>query len=251
MIKGKWLIQKGLLTSGLDPSSVIAKAADFFGDEYTPMVFMTGDGHRNPPFKWTTRGVWCNFFKEIVQINGLCCHVEKYSDSVSKEDVPLGLRAVFNNNKVFGWEPDFYKKLQELMEKCFSFIAVEKISMSDISIITNTMRRIAGLGYLTQEAITALDYWEKAKETKKDPVPMKLLPGYQKFLGKYAGTRAMQLRTEIHKDVGATIQENIDRYAGDMHLITCGDAHITCSDPLYLHVKPPIGTFGVVDEVSK
>jgi hypothetical protein len=103
-------------------------------------------------------------------------------------------------------------------------------------------------GHLQKEADIATEYLMTGMALQVDPVPMHKLGDYDTFLGKFAGTRAMQLRTEIHAIVGATIQANIDRYADHVHLITCGDAHITCEDPLFLHIKPPIGTFGVVDE---
>jgi hypothetical protein len=217
MLKNKWWVKKNLLFSGLDPGDELGRVADHLGDDYTPMLFMTGDGHREPPFGWTTKGVWPEFFRELARMNNICCHVEKYSNAVTQDDVPISLRSVYNNGKVFGWEPDFYKELLPL----------------------------------STEASELEVFYLKGTELKVDPVPMSKLGDYGKYLGKFAGTRAMELRTEIHDVVGATIQKNIDRYSDHLHLITCGDAHLTCKDPLYLHVKPPLGTFGVVDESQK
>jgi hypothetical protein len=58
---------------------------------------------------------------------------------------------------------------------------------------------------------------------------------------------AMSLRTDINNMIGANIQAKIDDYPDHLHLITCGDAHITVN-PLYAFITPPAGCFGVVDE---
>ncbi|MEA2559573.1 MAG: hypothetical protein QOH06_1077 [Acidobacteriota bacterium] len=248
MLKKNWYIKKNILCSGLDPGPALGFIADVFGDEYTPMLFMTGDGHRQPPFSWTTRGVWPDFFRQMAAMNKVCCHVEKYSDDVTKDDIPITLRSVFNNGKAFGWEPDFYKELQQVMEICFKTMSSETVDLDVMGKIANSLNRIAKTAPLRKEADIATEYYLKGLSLNKDPVPMEALPNYDVFLAKFAGTRAMALRTEVHAMVGATIQKNIDRYADHLHLITCGDAHITCIDPLYLHIKPPVGTFGVADE---
>lgn len=250
MLRNKWWISKNLLWSGLDPGGELGPVADLIGDEYTPMLFMTGDGHEDPPFKWTAKGVWPDFFREMARMDNVCCHVEKYSDDVNKDDVPISLRSVFNNGKVFGWEPDFYKGLQQVMEICFKVMSDVTVNLDVMGKIANTINGLTRWVPLQTEAGVATDFYMKGISLNADPVPMSKLPGYDTFLAKFAGTRAMKLRTEIHRFVGANIQRNIDRYPDHLHVITCGDAHITCEDPLYLHVKPPVGTFGVVDENS-
>jgi hypothetical protein len=248
MLMNKWWIKKNLLCSGLDPGSELGRVGDHLGSDYTPTLFMTGDGHREPPFSWTARGVWPDFFREMARINNICCHVEKFSHAVTKDDIPITLRPVFNNGKVFGWEPDFYIELHQVMEICLKTMSAETVSLDVMGKIANSLNRLANTVPLKPEAATATDYYLTGMSLATDPVPMAKLPKYEMFLGKLAGTRAMALRTEIHDIVGATIQRNIDRYPDHLHLITCGDAHMTCKDALYLHIKPPVGTFGVADE---
>ena len=248
MLRNKWWIKKNLLWSGLDPGDELGGVADRIGDEYTPMLFMTGDGHAEPPFKWTAKGVWPDFFREMARLNNICCHVEKFSDAVTKDDIPITLVSVFHNRKVFGWEPDFYRSLHQVMEICLKTMSADTVELGIMGKIANTLNRVADIVPLKAEAAIATEFYLKGMSLKVDPVPMAKLPKYDEFLGKFAGTRAMALRTEIHAIVGDIIQRNIDRYPDHLHLITCGNAHILCHDPLYDHINPPVGTFGVVDE---
>lgn len=252
MKAGNWWIKQGLLTSGDDPTREMATAADQFPDEYTPLVFMTGDGHRSPPFGWTTRGVWPGFFRDIVETNKICCHVETYSDAVTVNSVPANLAAVFRNGKVFGWEPDVYKTIQNVLEDIMDMLPElhmgQAQSKSSIRNITSAMWRVHDMGYLRVEGAQAMQFWDTARAHATDPVPVVSLAGFLNFLTNYNRT-AMQLRTGINNVIGANIQKKINQYPDHMHLITCGDAHII-HNPLQRYITPATGTFGVVDQNS-
>jgi hypothetical protein len=60
-----WWVKKGILTSSTGPGPELSLASEQFPDEYDPMVFMTGDGHRHPPFEWSNRGARKGFFMAL------------------------------------------------------------------------------------------------------------------------------------------------------------------------------------------
>lgn len=245
-----WWVKKGLLASGLDPAPELSAAAEQFPDEYEPMVFMTGDGHRHPPFEWVNRGVWQGFFDKVVAANKMCCHVECFSDEVTAQAVPKSLEGVFLNNKVFGWEPDFYKIIMRTIKTAMALqlqvMQEEDLPMVNIQSLANDLTQIDAIGYLKSECVMANAFVVKAQRTVKLGVvkPENML-GYEPFLKEYKNT-AMALRTGINNVIGANIQRVIKMYPDHMHLITCGDAHII-TDPLQQYIQPPIGTFGIAD----
>lgn len=256
-----WIATQGLLTSGNDPTPELTQAGDAFPDEYLPMVYMTGDGHRDPPFNWTNNGIWGTFWTDIVQQNKICCHVETYANRVTAQSVPLNLRPVQLNGKVFGWEPEFYKIVQDVMEELPILILKDCLSLNDIHYITREMFRISNLGYLGAEGNEAMEFFDRARVLARMgrmlPCPtdepilktgLFSLQGhdFNTFLRNYL-TRTYWLRTAINNVIGANIQRVINLYPDHVHLITCGDAHIT-NNPLYNFVRPPLGTFGTADQ---
>lgn len=245
-----WWVQQGLLTTVLDPTGELSDVTDrFFPDEYVPMVFMTGDGHRHPPFRWTERGIWPGIFGEVVHDNKLCCHVETYADAVRVDSVPAGLAPVFHNGKVFGWEPEVFKVIEKILEAIpsvmFGFRDKEPQALSDVHYLTKEMWVVHGHGYLRAEGLRAMQFWDRVRRTRGDMVGADSLPGFAAFLNDYSRS-AMALRTGANDVMGAIIQRKIDQYPDHMHLITCGDAHIT-ENPLYRYIRPPVGCFGIAD----
>ena len=58
-VRNWWILETGFLASESDPSPTLGKIADLnFPDEYSPSIFLTGDGHRSPPFQWVTKNDW-------------------------------------------------------------------------------------------------------------------------------------------------------------------------------------------------
>ncbi len=249
-----------MLTTSVDPTKDLKLAADQFADDYVPMVFMTGDGHREPPFKWATFGPWADFFREIVDDNNICCHVEKYSDAVAPGCVPEAFAKVFRNGKVFGWEPEVFKVIQSIIQKIWGLrshlLSEGSLKKSDIEGVTQQMLRVSREGYLDGEGAIAKFLGDKARNSKSDPVPATEIPEFDDLLRIY-NHNAMALRTKIHNRVGETIQRRIDEYPDHFHLITCGDAHMIITEddgvnypPLYSYVRPPTGCFGVADQMK-
>jgi hypothetical protein len=246
-----WWVKPNLLTSGIDPTKELSMAAEQFPDEFTPMVYMSGDGHRKPPFQWSTRGVWPGFFKQFIDMNKICCHVETFSDEVQATSVPKLFEPVFHNHKVFGWEPEVFKltiKIIPLIWEMRSEIAQgEGLAKSKIDDIAKEMGRVRNLGYLLAEGTEATRQRDQFYAMKNiDPIPTKALPLFSHFLSEY-NRAAMQLRTVANDEIGSNIQRIIKQFPDHLHMITCGDAHIL-ENPLYLYIQPPLGCFGVADE---
>jgi hypothetical protein len=244
-----WWVKKGLLTSGADPAPELSVASDQFPDEYVPMVFMTGDGHRHPPFEWSNRGVWKGFFAKLVEDNKICCHVETFADDVKVDSVPKHLEAAFYNQKVFGWEPEFYKIIQRTIETAINLLLQmtqgESMALTDINALARDLGQVQQLGYLADESRMAQAFALKAARAKAATVTPDQMGGYDVFLKEYKNV-GMSLRTGINDVIGANIQRVIKRYPDHMHFITCGDAHII-TNPLQRYIEPPIGTFGIAD----
>jgi len=256
-----WWVKKKLLTSGLDPGAELALASELFPDEYAPAVFMTGDGHRNPPFEWTNRGVWTGFFDGIVADNKLCCHVEEYADAVSADAVPRHLQQVFMNRKVFGWEPECFKAVEQILKSVNSLLPFamdkgETMAMSDIEALVkhlDAFRNSPDAGRHLVDELTMARQFLLLKAVKnvqvKSGAPVVAaarMLGFDALLQQCKDI-SMQLRTVMNDAIGRNIKAVIDRYPDHMHLITCGDAHVT-TNPLYGYIEPPIGTFGIADE---
>lgn len=255
-----WWVKPKLLTSGLDPAPELSLASVLFPDEYAPMLFMTGDGHRNPPFECTNRGVWAGFFDQVVAHNKVCCHVEVYADAVTAEAVPRHLQPVFTNRKVFGWEPECFKDIEIILEcvNALRPLAHDDQEVMPISWIRtlvdhlDAFRRSPDAGsHLQNEKINARHYLDKALKNVQvrnavNVVASSRMGGFAVLLG-ICNTTAMQLRTVLNDAMGRNIQAVVDRYPDHMHLITCGDAHVT-TNPLYAYIEPPLGVFGIADE---
>jgi hypothetical protein len=255
---GEWWVEKGVLTTSVDPTRDLEYAGEQFPDEYVPTVFMTGDGHREPPFAWTARHPWDDFFRNLVKENLICCHVEKFADAVTQDCVPVAFAPVYRNGKVFGWEPDVFKRIRDIIQRIWTLRSQLQmngsLSKSDIAGITGRMVVVGREGYLDGEAAIAEHLGQRARTSQSDPVPSREVPELDDLFKIY-NQNAMALRTKVHNVVGKTIQRRMDAYPGHFHLITCGDAHmINTTDgglvypPLYTFVNPPTGTFGIADE---
>lgn len=253
---GKWWVEQHLLTSGQDATQTLGRVADMFGDEYIPMLFMTGDGHREPPFQWTTRGLWGRFFTEVVQMNKVCCHVELFSDGVTINSVPNNLAQVYRNGKVFGWEPDIYRVILSILDDVLTMVGDDQFSFArnkaGIKDILGRMNEVGNAGLLAQHAVMGASLYanfQLGTANDDDALLDQTITAFKAFLMQYQRD-AMRLRTGINDLIGANIQAKIDQYPDHIHLITCGDAHIT-TNPLYNFIAPPPGFFGVADQNQK
>ena len=237
------------MTSGGDPTKVLARIADHFGDDYYPVAFMTGDGHGHPPFKWATMGDWKTFFEKIVAENMVCLHVEEFPADVRSDSVPALFKSVYTAGKVYGWEPAFYQLIREVMELLQPLLASalsdEKLPSARLIQLLSRMIIVGKEGHLKEQANLAEKYQKVLFEMDSETIDPKYVDGLTDFLSGY-NRASFQLRTDINDEIGAIIQSNMNRHPDDFHLITCGDAHIL-HNPLYKYVHPKTGAFGVVD----
>jgi hypothetical protein len=251
---GDWWVSRGVLTSGDDPSGELAGAAEQFGDDYTPMVFMTGDGHRTPAFQWATRGCFTGFFDEAIDDNKVCCYVETFSDSVKADQVPVSFQRVHGNHKVFGWEPAVFRNIQGIIEWIVEWIPKihddQTPDVQEIHYISREMYLVHNNGYLRLQGDRAMQYRDIVRARKGFPSDQVLLKQFLQFIKDYQRAAiALRVDPAVHRVVGRTIQQRIDQYPDHVHLITCGDAHVKdLANPLYNFITPPPGVFGVADE---
>jgi hypothetical protein len=265
-----WWIEKGLL---MNPARAeeLAEAADHFPDDYTPMIFLTGDAHRDPPFRWAATGVWADFFRPLIEADKVVCHVEQYPQDVNAHSVPALFASVFERGKVFGWEHAVFPILESAMGLYMQNLELfpNRIPPSLVDRILGDMSKVAKMGYLTNENAQLVKFAGSlvVKESTLGKVRNLLASlaspasstssSSPQFLAPEAGRQlkelcvaytrsAMTLRTGIHRDIAPAIQRLIHTYSDHIHLITCGDAHLVVN-PLYQYIEPPIGYFGVVD----
>ncbi|WP_085707454.1 hypothetical protein [Pseudomonas sp. B35(2017)] len=254
-----WWIDEGVLMSD-ERATDLEAAAGHFPDEYDPMIFLTGDAHREPPFQWAAQGVWANFFAPLIEDNKIVCHVEQYPRAVTRDSVPPLFGPVFDHGKVFGWEHAVFPILENLMKNYYNraqdFPA--NITVGFVRGALGDSAKVAQMGFLKTEHQAFVDFAKPYVEEKtglkaifsSTPSSTTRLSATDgaKFKELYSAyVRAgMELRTGIHPYIAPAIQRLIDTYRDHIHLITCGDAHLLVN-PLYQYLHPPEGCFGIVD----
>ena len=85
------------------------------GTTLTPMprFFMTGDGHRQPPFGWTNACKQLRaHFMTLIASKMLCAHVEEHAEQVEGTSVPNWLAVLYDQRRIFGWELTIYRDLR-------------------------------------------------------------------------------------------------------------------------------------------
>jgi hypothetical protein len=249
---GKWWVSRGVLASGNDPTVELGGAAEQFGDEYAPMLFMSGDGHRTPGFLWATRGCWEHFFDDAINANKVCCYVETFSDRVTADMVPASFQAVYGNHKVFGWELGVFRNVQRVIDWILEWIPKMhedvKPDLNDIQYVTREMYIIYNSGYLRAEGVRAMK-WRDVVRADNGFRSDELLQLFLKWVKDYQrATIRLRVDPAVHRAVGGIIQRQIDQFSDHFHFISCGDAHVNdVHNPLYKFITPPPGIFGVAD----
>ncbi len=238
----------------------LAVASMFKGDTTIPRFFMTGDGHRSPPFAWTMA---CDtlklHFQNLMLTDQLCAHVEQQQSDVRPGSVPGPLQLLYQQQRIFGWELDIYKDLLKVMELCLdvasrvSYEAPPKV-LNDVVAVDKEIIRVHALLWkignpiaLRNAAAQSLNYRQYYENVCKAKAPRNLGTErlYSQFLMGYQNI-AMGLRTTVNNYIGANIQRVINQFPNCTHLITCGDAHITYN-PLAQYILLPQGAVGIVD----
>lgn len=236
----------------------------FRGDSPIPRFFMTGDGHRQPPFLWTTECIRIrDHFEALVENGSLFAHVEQHPSDVGINSVPNYMHPLLNQGRVCGWELAIYKDLEPLMNSCRDLIAQLHMDLAIAIIyqrvleIDRDMVRLLGLLWqignppaLRNAAINSAAYRHYFQRVSKSQITRNLAieADYSRFLLRYYND-AMALRTVVNPYIGRNIQRIINQYPNATHLITCGWTHIT-DNPLPHYVALPEGAHGIVDASS-
>ena len=80
-----------------------------------PRVFLTGDGHRHPPFQWICQH--SVYFIRLCEKNKLILHVEELSEKISSDSVPPMLNRLVNEKRVFSFELKEFAEIAALRSK--------------------------------------------------------------------------------------------------------------------------------------
>ncbi len=210
------------------------------GDAAMPRFFLTGDGHREPPFRWTNSCPAVRMHFVTLLTNGqLCAHVELHQADVNYDSVPSYLSILRDQGKLFGWELSIYKDLMPPMELANELVANgppdnmqqaagEMVAFERMFIRVHS--RLASIGnpptmaLVYQNAQTYKDYFFRVAH-KGAARNMATEAAYYQFLRNFTRD-SMALRTVVNPAIAANINARIQQFPNDTHLITCGDAHI-------------------------
>jgi hypothetical protein len=119
-----------------------------------PRFFLTGDGHRHPPFGWTSacKGLRAHF-ERLMASQMLCAHVEEHQEEVKDTSVPTWFPLLYDQGRIFGWELAIYRDLRPVMEKCTDLMAAVGTGLDlsasvirDIVALDRKMSRVQGNG---------------------------------------------------------------------------------------------------------
>jgi hypothetical protein len=205
-----------------------------------PQFFLSGDGHRHPPFSWAESCPSLKYhFMGLLATRTLCAHVELHQQDVRDDSVPAFLNPLIYEQKVFGWELSIYKQLLPVMELCTDLA-------SNIGLLGPTPAVIRDV-VLLDKGIVQLDalLWQVGspaalKKTTESLTYRKYYEGVGKGGQRNMGTEqeflqfvlaynnaAMRLRTDANQYIAQNIWKKIQLHPHDTHLITVGAAHIT------------------------
>ena len=229
-------------------------AGMFRGDAPVPRFFLTGDGHRHPPFEWTNVCTDLRLhFQTLMAANQLCVHVETYQDAVDDNAVPVVLQPLVLQGMVFGWELEIYRYMLPLMEQSMRIATDDPINPADVMQFDRELVRLNGSLWMIGNppaltgAMAAHEPFVRYYRGVANGQPRVLLTetNYQAFLIAYHNT-TMGFRTTVNPYIAQNIQRVINLHPNATHLITCGAAHITVN-PLQNFIVLPGPAVGIVD----
>lgn len=216
--------------------------------------YLTGDGHRNPPFAWATRPAVLQHFLGLMAAGRLCLHVEEHQDAIKAASIPWQFDHVREQNKVFGWELSIYRHLQPAMELAMSLMGdMPRPPMQDVVALDRHLIQINALAwkygnrrFMRDSADTANEFRIHLIELARNKTQRNgaIEDDYTQFLKKFFN-ECMDYRCKANIFIGANIRNAIARFPNATHLITVGNAHLD-SNPVQQYID--IGSEdGVID----
>ncbi|MCP4344662.1 MAG: hypothetical protein GY795_03935 [Desulfobacterales bacterium] len=239
-------------------------------------VFLTGDGHSEPPFLWTEHSVLTrDILPKLINKNLVCAYVETYNNEVTADDVPDWMLKVFQNKKVFGWELDFFRLIKDLNDASQNWrmnlnnkkydhnkalITIDglleqvikrrgevnmtgKMLNAAQSFRTNSKPYIVeSQGYMSYAA--SFVHTPKKNEQKKNPTHN----DYNRLAEQSRNVKdeLLNLRDRCNRSFAASIWKYMKNYEHHLHFIACGDAHVKI-DPIQNYLNLPKKETGIVD----
>ena len=244
-----WTLLAGGTFNGLNPATLAAVVGN-----PPSRFYLSGDGHRTPPFQWAVRPAVLLHFQTLMAAGNLCLHVEQLQEDVSSDSLPPLFARLIQQKMVFGWELSMFKDLLPVMNLCMDLMGqLPNPSLNEVVALHREMIRIDGLGWKVgnppwmHAAVAQSDifktYWSGVA-SKTTPRNNATQDNYLTFLAQY-NNNAMGLRTDANNFIAVNINRVIAAHPNATHLITVGNAHIT-TNPVQQYIN--LGTeVGLVD----
>jgi len=211
--------------------------------------YLSGDGHRTPPFAWAVRPAVRAHFLNLMATGNLCLHVEQHQEDVTDQSIPAQFDPVFVQHKVFGWELSMFKHLLPVMTLIMDVMGqLPDPALSDVVALHRDMVRMDALAWsvgnppwihnaLAQSDVF-LAYWKlRLHENHAQRIPPNAATelNYMTFLNQY-NNACMALRCDANNFIAVNIMNAMARFPNDTHLITVGNAHLV-TNPVQQYIN--------------
>ncbi len=247
-----------------------------------PRFFLTGDGHRTPPFAWAVNGVsqaMTLHFRMLAAQNLLCAGVETFQDQVNLNSVPPNLAPVFGNNCVFGWEPPIMRVVGTTIDQILAMVpgTLSGHPAGEAQVQQDVVQLDQSIGLINAALGTDIPLPVDIRVTNAatDWAAIKLyldgVYGTGSFFNRFSTrsprvgatetahrntliqlqTGLMTLRDSMNPVFGARILAEINNHPGHTHLITCGWAHLQNVNPVLQNCINIGAANGIVDSNTR
>jgi hypothetical protein len=257
IVSSKNLLLGGAMGWIVHPPGTLQRITDNDFNEFRrsdvtwPRVFMTGDGHRTPAFRWTEACLSVNeFFRSELANNRLYAYVEVRPADVTADHVPGFLAALKDQGHIIGWELPVFEQLQPSMHASLEVKALEirlqhLDGLSPVLVpfdeLITAVPEVLGTNRLIDEAtfghvntiIECLDkYFGRQRHSRAEFTAEVADTLKNTALNYFNSCMGLRSSASYHRAVGTEIQRNILQAPASTHLIACGDNHLICADPL-------------------
>lgn len=232
-----------------------------------PQFYITGDGHRDPPFKWAVESGLKPHFAELAEKGKLVAYVEEFQKNVSVNSVPASLKSLALSGRVIGFEPDVWRvlepEMQILQNQAVELMSTAKNLSDTVSKAHGAIKRVvqcAGQlgnpGFILdiQEYVKVFDLYVgkvapsglSSMFTKAEKRDSNREMSHGKTLAKF-NNQLMNLRTTIgNQQMAAELLKGFVKYSDSVHIVSIGKHHID-NNPIQNLLAIPKDAVGVVD----
>lgn len=211
--------------------------------------YISGDGHRSPPFAWAVRPAVRLHFLGLMAAGNLCLHVEQHQEDVTDQSIPPTFNPVFVQGQVFGWELAMFKDLLPVMNLIMEIMGnLPSPALADVVTLHREMIRMDGLAWkvgnppwihaaLAQSDVY-LAYWRKwlgPNPGQRGPANGVTELAYMTFLNQYNNS-CMALRCDANNFIAVNIMNAMAAFPAATHLITVGNSHLV-TNPVQQYIN--------------